>query len=89
MAEAVFYIIRFLLYLAVTAAGVFLILTADRRSVRLLTLAGGAALILLNGTIAKFLTICVMALLGLLLRIFIVVLVVLLLLRLVLGGWKD
>lgn len=89
MAEAVFYIIRFLLYLAVTAAGVFLMLATDRRPVRLLTLAGAAALILLNGTIAKFLTICVMALLGLLLRVFIVVLLVLLLLRLVLGSWKD
>ena len=87
VAESLYLAIRFLLYLGVTGAGVAILLKSDRLDVRILTLAGAAALIIWNSEIAEYLTVCVIAILSLLLKVVIVLVLLVLLVRLVFGGF--
>ena len=88
MAESLYLIFRFLLYLGVTAAGVAILLKTDRLAVRILTLAGAAVLIIWNSDIAEYLTVCVIAILSLLLKIVIVLVLLIFFVRLVFGGFR-
>lgn len=85
MAESLHLVFRFLLYLAVTAVGITILIKTDRLSVRLLTLAGAVVLVIWNNEIAGYLTACVMAILSLLLKIVLILLLLILLVRVVLG----
>ena len=88
VAESLYLIFRFLLYLGVTAAGVAILLKTDRLAVRILTLAGAAVLIIWNSDIAEYLTVCVIAILSLLLKIVIVLVLLIFFVRLVFGGFR-
>lgn len=88
MAESLYLLFRFLLYLGVTAAGIAVLLKTDRLAIRILTLIGAAALIIWNSDIAEYLTVCVIALLSLLLKIVIALVIIVLLARLLFGGFR-